>query len=575
MAITTPRTRVASKTDVNPQRMSGSNILCECLLREGVEQVFGYPGGAVLPLYHTLMEYPLRHVLVRHEQGAVFAASGYARATGKVGVCLATSGPGATNMVTGIADALMDSVPIVAITGQVSTPLIGKDAFQEIDTTGITLPITKHNYLVERPEDLPAIIREAFHIAKSGRPGPVLIDVPKDVQQGEANFVWPEHVRIRGYRPTMYGNMRQIRQAAELIAQSKHPVIVAGHGVIIAEAYAELFELAEKAHLPVITTLHGVSSFPESHELSFGLLGMHGSGYANKAVSECDVLIAIGMRFDDRVTGKVSGFAPKAKIVHIDIDPAEIGKNVKVTVPIVGDCRNVLRSLVQEVKPGRHDEWVEQVKQWRSQMPMTAIRDTHNFLPQHVIRDIYDVTKGNALVVSDVGQHQMWAAQLFWYDKPNSFFSSGGMGSMGYCLPASIGVKFGRPEETVWAVVGDGGFQVTMQELGTIVQDNVNVKIAIVNNGFLGMVRQQQQFFYDRSYAASPISGPDFVKLGEAYGIPSIRVTKREESIPAIRKAMETDGPFMIDFVVEVEENVYPMIPPGGTLTDIILEPVE
>jgi acetolactate synthase-1/2/3 large subunit len=572
MAITSPRPGVRTPTKVQPRRLTGSQILCECLLLEGVDLIWGYPGGAVLPLYHTLAEYPLRHILVRHEQGAVFAASGYARATGRVGVCLATSGPGATNMVTGIADAMMDSVPILAITGQVSTAMIGKDAFQEIDTCGITLPITKHNYLVERPEDLPKIIREAFYIAQNGRPGPVLIDVPKDVQQREADFIWPDEVRPRGYRPTLHGNTRQIRQAADLIAQSKQPVIIAGHGVVISKAYDELQELAEKAQIPVITTLHGVSCFPESHELSFGLTGMHGAAYANKSICECDLLISIGMRFDDRVTGKVSGFAPKAKVIHIDIDPAEIGKNVKVTVPIVGDCKKVLASLVQEVKPGRHQEWFKQMQEWRREMPMTEIRDTEKYLPQHVIRDIFEVTKGTSLVVSDVGQHQMWAAQLYWYDKRNSFFSSGGLGAMGYCLPAAMGVKLGRPDETVWAVIGDGGFQVTMQELGTIVQDNIGIKIAIVNNGFLGMVRQWQQFFYDRRYSASPISGPDFVKLGDAYGIPTRRVTCQEESKVAIQEAMDTDGPFMIDFRVEVEENVFPMIPPGGALSDIILD---
>jgi acetolactate synthase-1/2/3 large subunit len=572
MAITTPRTEITAKTDHARRRLTGSQILCESLLREGVDLIWGYPGGAVLPLYHTLPEYPLRHILVRHEQGAVFAASGYARATGKVGVCLATSGPGATNMVTGIADALMDSVPLVAITGQVSTSMIGKDAFQEIDTTGITLPITKHNYLVERAADLPKIVREAFYIARNGRPGPVLIDLPKDVQQNEAEFIWPEEVRVRGYRPTVQGNPRQIRQAAELIAHSKRPLILAGHGVILAKAYDELRTLAEKAEIPVITTLHGVSCFPESHGLSFGMTGMHGAAYANKAICECDILIGVGMRFDDRVTGKVSGFAPKAKVIHIDIEPAEIGKNVKVTVPIVGDCRRVLASLLQEVKENHHAEWLGQMNEWRRTMPMTSIRETDKYLPQHVVRDIYDVTRGNSMVVCDVGQHQMWAAQLFWYDKQNSFFSSGGLGAMGYCLPAAMGVKAARPDENVWAIVGDGGFQVTMQELGTIVQDSIGVKIAIVNNGFLGMVRQWQQFFYERRYSASPITGPDFVKLGEAYGIPSARVTRRQESAAAIRRAMETDGPFLIDFVVEEEENVYPMIPPGGALADIILE---
>jgi acetolactate synthase-1/2/3 large subunit len=572
MAITTPRPTATTPPETTRRRLTGSQILCECLVREGVTVLWGYPGGAILPFYHTLPEYPLRHILVRHEQGAVFAANGYARSTGNVGVCVATSGPGATNMVTGIADALMDSVPLVAITGQVATSLIGKDAFQEIDTTGITLPITKHNYLVERAEDLPRIVREAFYIARNGRPGPVLIDVPKDVQQAEADFVWPEEVRVRGFRPTLQGNHRQIRQAAELLAQSERPVLLAGHGVVISQAYAELRELAEKAQIPVITTLHGVSCFPESHELSFGMTGMHGAAYANKSIVECDLLIGVGMRFDDRVTGRVAGFAPKAKVIHIDIEPAEIGKNVKVTVPIVGDCRNVLASLGREVQPARHEAWLAQLQEWRRQMPMTHIRETERLLPQHVIRDIHEVTKGRALVVSDVGQHQMWAAQHFWYDLPNSFFSSGGLGAMGYCLPASMGVKFGRPEETVWAVIGDGGFQVTLQELATIVQDNLAVKIAIVNNGYLGMVRQWQQFFYDRRYSASPISGPDFVKLAEAYGIPAARVTRKAESVAAIRQAMATDGPFLIDFVVEEEENVYPMIPPGGALSDIILD---
>jgi acetolactate synthase-1/2/3 large subunit len=572
MAITTPRPGHAVKPELTRKRLTGSQILCECLIREGVDLIWGYPGGAVLPLYHTLMEYPLHHILVRHEQGAIFAANGYARSTGRVGVCLSTSGPGATNMVTGIADALLDSVPIVAITGQVSTSLIGRDAFQEIDTTGITLPITKHNYLVERAEDLPRIIREAFYIAQNGRPGPVLIDVPKDVQQAEADFVWPEEVRPRGFRPTMHGNPRQIRQAAELIANAKRPLILAGHGVVIAKAYDELRTIAEKAQIPVITTLHGVSCFPESHELSFGMTGMHGAAYANKAICETDLLIAIGMRFDDRVTGKISGFAPNAKVIHIDIDPAEIGKNVKVTVPIVGDCRNVLASLILEIKEATHPEWFAQMVAWRNEMPMTTIREGNKkLLPQQVIRDIYDVAGHDSIIVSDVGQHQMWAAQHFWYDRKNTFFSSGGLGAMGYSIPAAMGVAKGRPDETVWAVVGDGGFQVTMQELGTIVQDNIPVKIAIVNNGFLGMVRQWQQFFYEHRYSASTISGPDFVKLADAYGIPALRVSKPEESVAAIRKAYETPGPFLIDFLVEEEENVYPMIPPGGALSDIIL----
>ena len=555
------------------RRLTGSRIICECLLREGVETVFGYPGGQVLPLYHALPEYPIRHILVRHEQAAGFAASGYARATGRVGVCMATSGPGATNLVTAIADAMMDSVPIVAITGQVPTPLIGKDAFQEIDTTGITLPITKHNYLVDRTEDLPRIIREAFYIAKSGRPGPVLIDVPRDVQQKETVFEWPEEVRLRGYRPTLHGNARQIRQAAELINSAKCPVIVAGHGVILSRAFAELRELAEKASIPVITTLHGVSSFPESHELSFGLIGMHGGAYANSAVQECDVLIGIGMRFDDRVTGRTTGFAPKAKVIHIDVDPAEIGKNVRVVIPIVGDVKNVLTALNDLIVPGNHEDWLAQIREWRNEVPLTVIRDSDKLLPQYVIRELYNVTGGDAIICTDVGQHQMWAAQHFWYDKPNSFLSSGGLGAMGFGLPAGIGAKVALPEENVWVISGDGSIQMNIQELGTIVQEQVPLKIAIMNNGYLGMVRQWQEFFYDRRYSATPIGHPDFVKLGEAYGIRSMRVTAKDGIAPALREAMDHDGPVLIDFLVEGEENVYPMIPPGGSLSEILIDP--
>jgi len=555
------------------RRLTGSQIICECLLREGVDTVFGYPGGQVLPLYHTLPEYPIRHILTRHEQGAGFAASGYARATGKVGVCMATSGPGATNLVTPIADAIMDSVPIVAITGQVPTPVIGKDAFQEIDTTGITLPITKHNYLVDRVEDLPRVMREAFYIARSGRPGPVLIDIPRDVQQRETVFEWPEEIRLRGYRPTLYGNVRQIRQAAELINSAKRPLIVAGHGVIISRAFAELRELAEKANIPVITTLHGISSFPETHELSFGLIGMHGGAYANNAVQECDVLIGIGMRFDDRVTGKVSGFAPRAKVIHIDVDPAEIGKNVRVMTPIVGDVKNVLAALVREIEVGNHEEWLEQIRDWRRAVPMTVIRDSDKLLPQYVIRELYEVTGGNAIVCADVGQHQMWAAQHFWYDRPNSYLTSGGLGAMGFAVPAGIGAKVALPDENVWVVTGDGSIQMNIQELGTIAQEQIPLKIAIINNGYLGMVRQWQEFFYQRRYSASPISCPDFVRVAEAYGIRAMRVTEKTGIRPAFREAAEHEGPVLLDFLVEEEENVYPMIPPGGSLSDMIVEP--
>ncbi len=556
-----------------PRRLTGSRIICESLIRAGVEVVFGYPGGAVLPLYHAIPEYPqLHHVLVRHEQGAAFAASGYARATGRVGVCLATSGPGATNLVTGIADANLDSVPIVAITGQVATSMIGRDAFQEVDTTGITLPITKHNYLVTRTEDLPRIIKEAFYIAGTGRPGPVLIDIPRDIQQKEAEFNWPEEIRLPGYRPTMYGNIKQIRQAAQLIKEAKRPLIVAGHGVIISQAYDELRELAQNTNIPVITTLHGLSCFPESHELNFGMLGMHGSAYANRAVTECDLLIGVGMRFDDRVTGKVSGFAPNAKVIHIEIDPAEIGKNVKATVPIVGDVKNVLAVLNKEVEPGDHSDWIEQICEWRRQIPMTVVREAEELLPQYVIEKLYKVTGGDAVVIADVGQHQMWVAQLWWFDKRNSFITSGGLGAMGYSLPAAMGAQLGRPDETVWCVIGDGSIQITMQELGTIVQENLPIKIAVINNLYLGMVRQWQEFFYQRRYSSSLIGQPDFVKLADAYGIPALRVKTKEEVEPAIRQAMEHKGPFLIDFLVSPEESVFPMIPPGGALSDIITE---
>jgi acetolactate synthase I/II/III large subunit len=556
-----------------PRRMSGAQILFECLLREGVDTIFGYPGGKVINLYHALPEFPIRHVLVRHEQGAGFAACGYARVTGRVGVCLATSGPGATNLVTPIADAMMDSVPIVAITGQVPTSLVGKDAFQEIDTTGITLPITKHNYLVDRVEDLPRVIREAFYIASTGRPGPVLIDSPQDVQAKEIEFHWPEEVRLAGYRPTVQGNVRQIRQAAELISSAKRPLLIAGHGVVIARAFAELKTLAETADIPVATTLHGISSFPESHDLSFGLLGMHGAAYANKAVQAADLLIAVGMRFDDRVTGALGGFAPKAKIVHIDVDPAEIGKNVHVTTPIVGDVRKVLAALNAEISSATHSDWIEQLRDWRRETPMTAIRETEKLLPQHVIRGLYEATKGNAIICADVGQNQMFAAQHYVYDKPNSYITSGGLGSMGVALPSAIGAQMALPEENVWVVVGDGGIQMNIQELGTIVQERLPIKIALINNSFLGMVRQWQEFFFEKRYSATPIGCPDFVALAEAYGIRAMRVADRAGVGPAIAEAMAHDGPALIEFLVEEEENVYPMIPPGGSLSDIINDP--
>jgi acetolactate synthase-1/2/3 large subunit len=557
-------------------KKTGAQILCESLIKEGVEVIFGFPGGAVLPLYDTLPQYPkIRHILVRHEQCAAHAADGYARATGKAGVCLATSGPGATNLVTGIANAYLDSSPIVAITGQVARPFIGKDAFQEIDITGITLPITKHNYLVLDAKDIAQTVKESFYIAQTGRPGPVLIDIPRDVFQQEADFVYPESVNLPGYKPTLLGHPAQIKRAAEMINAAERPVIIAGRGVIISKAFAEIKELAEKAQIPVVTTLLGIGCFPESHLLSFGWLGMHGMAYANKAVHNADVIVAIGMRFDDRATGVVSSFAPQARMIHIDIDPAEIGKNVRVDVPIVGDAKKILDVLNKQILPREHLDWFNQVDKWREEHPALVIRESEALLPQYVVRQIYEVTKGDAIVVTGVGQNQMWSAQFFFYDKPNSLISSGGLGTMGFEIPGAIGAKVGRPDETVWSVAGDGGFQMTIQELGTIAQENLAVKMAIINNGYLGMVRQWQQLFYGRRYVGTPISGPDFVKIADAYGIPALRVTDKKLVTTAVEKAMDHDGPFLIDFVVEPEENVFPIVPPGAALVQAIEMPSE
>jgi len=555
-------------------KMTGAQILCESLIKEGVEVIFGFPGGAIILLYDTLPQYSqLRHILVRHEQGAAHAADGYARATGKVGVCIATSGPGATNLVTGIANAYLDSVPMVAITAQVPGSSIGKDAFQEVDITGITLPITKHNYLVLDIGSLARVVKEAFHLARSGRPGPILIDIARDVFVAQAEFHYLSKVDLPGYKPTLQGHPAQIKKAAKLINEAQRPLIIAGRGVIISEAYAELNQLAETAQIPVITTLLGIGCFHESHILSFGMLGMHGMAYANMAVDAADAIIAIGMRFDERATGKVSAFAPHASIIHIDIDPAEIGKNVRVDVPIVGDAKLVLDALNKLVISAEHIDWVRQLDDWRKEHPATAIRDSEGLLPQFVIRKIYEVTKGEAIIVTGVGQNQMWAAQHYWYDKPNSLISSGGLGTMGFELPGAIGAKIGCPDNIVWCIAGDGGFQMTIQELATIAQERVAVKIAIINNGYLGMVRQWQDLFYKRRYVATPLTGPDFVKVAEAYGIPGLRVKRKEEVVPAIEQAMEEQGPFLIDFIVEPEENVYPMVMPWATLTKVLEEP--
>ena len=555
-------------------KMTGAQILCEGLVKEGVEVIFGLPGGAVIPLYDTLPQYPqLRHILVRHEQGAAHAADGYARATGKVGICFATSGPGATNLVTGIANAFLDSVPVVAVTGQVASHFIGKDAFQETDITGITLPVTKHNYLILDVNSLAGVVKQAFHLARTGRPGPVLIDIPRDVFLEQTEFNYPDKVDLPGYKPTLQGHPTQIKKAAKAISEAKRPLIIAGRGVAISGAYAELKWLAETAQIPVVTTLLGIGCFPESHVLNYGMVGMHGTAYANLAVEHADLVLAVGMRFDDRVTGKISAFAPHAHIVHIDIDPAEIGKNVGVDVPIVGDVRMVLQEINKLTAANQRIDWLKQLETWRKEHPALEIRDTDGLLPQYVIRQIYEATRGEAIIVTGVGQHQMWAAQHYYYDKPNTLISSGGLGTMGFGLPAAMGAKIGCPDNPVWCIDGDGSFQMTLQELATIVQEQAAVKIAIINNGYLGMVRQWQELFYKRRYVATPISSPDFVKIAEGYGLPGIRVQHKEEVVPAIEQAMAHPGPFLLDFKVEPEENVYPMVPPGAGLTEIIEDP--
>ena len=552
-------------------KMTGAQIILDGFVKEGVEVTFGIQGGKVIPLFDTMPQFPqIHHVLTRHEQGAAHAAEGYARASGKVGVCIATSGPGATNLVTGIADAFLDSVPIVALTGQVNRADIGKDAFQEVDITGITLPITKHNYLVQDAASLPRIVKEAFHLARTGRPGPVLIDVPGDVFTEQVEYHYPQNLDLPSYDPTLSGHPVQIKRAAKLINESKQPVILAGRGVIISRAFDELKELAETAQIPVITTLLGISSIPESHVLCYGMLGMHGMAHANLATDAADTIIAIGMRFDDRATAKVSAFNQHASIIHIDIDPAEIGKNIKVDVPIVGDVKTVLTELNKKIAPGNHVDWIKQIDKWQEEHPGLNIRDTDSILPQYVIRQLYEATKGQAIIVTGVGQHQMWAAQHYTYDYPDSLISSGGLGTMGFGLPASMGAQIGRPDKTVWCIDGDGSFQMTIQELATIQQERLPVKIAILNNGFLGMVRQWQELFFDKRYVATPLSGPDFVKIADAYGIPAVSAKHHDDVAPAIKKAMEEPSAFLIDFHIEPEDNVYPMVRLGGSLVELL-----
>ena len=555
--------------------------MCEALIREGVDTIFGYPGGAIMPFYHALPEYPgLHHVLVRHEQAAGHAAEGYARASGKVGVCVATSGPGATNLVTAIADAMMDSVPLVAITGQVAAQFIGKDAFQETDITGITQPITKHNYLVTSIADVPYVFKEAFHLARSGRPGPVLIDVAKNVQQAQSVPDWPDEVNLPGYKPNYTGNRRQIREAIKQIGAAKKPLILAGRGVQLSGAFNELRTLAERTGIPVITTLLGIGCFPEDHPLALGMPGMHGWVHNNRAIQECDLLINLGSRFDDRVTGKTSGFAPHATIIHVDIDPSEIGKNIRVDVPIVGDLQQVLQALLSELPPRSCQEWVAHIYEMReAHMPRQQYNrpDTTQFMPHDVFAALSEIINRNGAyrVCTDVGQHQMWAAQLIEWLHPHTHITSGGLGTMGFALPAAVGAQMARPDETVWAIAGDGGFQMNIQELATIVQERLPIKIAIINNGYLGMVRQGQELFHDRRYSATPMWSPDFVAVAAAYGIPGRCITRAHDAAEAIEEAYRTPGPMLLEFQVEREVNVYPMVAPGASISEMITQVME
>ena len=556
--------------------LTGAEIVCESLLKEGVDVVFGLPGGAVLPLYGALSTYPaIRHILVRHEQAAAMAADGFSRATGRVGVCLATSGPGATNLVTGIAAAQMDSVPMVAITGQVAKPYIGTDAFQETDVTGVTLPITKHNILVMNVKDVAQAIHDAFYIARSGRPGPVLVDIPRDVLLGEkTQFIWPETDKLPGYRVPSTAPKSQVDAAAALINKSERPIIMAGHGVLISHAYGLMTEMAEKAQIPVITTLLGISSIASDHELNLGMSGMHGMAYANLAIDEADLIIGLGMRFDDRVTGRISAFAPNAKFVHVDIDPSEIEKNIQTDAGVVGDLKAVLKQLLPKVDANVHIDWLRHIEELKAQHPSHIVRKSDELLPQFVLQRLTEVTQGRGIVVTGVGQHQMWAAQHCTFKEPNTFITSGGLGTMGFEVPAALGAQVGRPDTVVWSVCGDGGFQMAMCDIATAVESGADVKFAILNNTNLGMVHQLQDVFFEQDYMASEFSAnPDFVKIAEAYGIRGIRVTKQEEVVDAVQQAMETAGPVIVDFMVKQDEIVFPFIPSGQSVKEMLEEP--
>jgi acetolactate synthase-1/2/3 large subunit len=567
--------------DHRPESLTGAQLICRVLEEEGVSVLFGYPGGAIMPFYHALPEFPaLRHILVRHEQAAAHAADGYARATGRAGVCVATSGPGATNLVTGLATAYMDNSPVVAITGQVPRAMMGKDAFQETDIVGIALPITKWAVVVEDISQLADVLRRAFRIAQVGRPGPVLVDIPKDVQNQRIEYdattprrldalsdVPPASFRRPGVQASRRPGVNALAQAAELIESAERPLLLAGHGIILGRAHAELRRFAEHTGIPVITTLLGISAFPEDHRLHLGMPGMHGEVHVNRAIQHADLLIAVGMRFDDRVTGNTAGFARNARIIHIEIDPTEIGKNVPVDVPIIADAASALAALTALTAARNCDEWQEEIRESK-RPPHESFKG--GITPEGILGAINTASAGRCSIVSDVGQHQMWVAKLFPYRRLNSHFTSGGLGSMGFAVPAAIGVHLARPDEPVWAISGDGGFQMNMQEIATMVQEGLSVKLAIFNNGYLGMVRQWQQFFHGRRYSATPIWSPDYVKLAEAYGIAGWRVEAADQVAGAVEAALRTEGPALVEFVIEQEANVYPMIPPGASLSEFI-----
>jgi len=560
-----------------PTRLTGSEILWATLAGEGVTEVFGYPGGAILPAYDALRKFPIRHVLVRHEQGAAHMADGYARASGKVGVAIATSGPGATNLVTGIATAMLDSVSIVCITGNVSSKVLGTDAFQEVDITGITLPVTKHNFLVNKAEDLAPALRQAFQIARSGRPGPVLVDITKDAQQASALFNFAA-AKPKPYRPHPMLRVEEsgLAEAAELIRNAQRPMILAGHGVIESGAMEQVRALAERAQVPVALTLLGLGGFPASHPLNLGMIGMHGEAWVNHAIQEADLLIACGMRFDDRVIGTPATYALKAKKIHIEVDPAEINKNIKVDVALVGDLREVLEQLLPRISARDGSKWLRTVEESKGAVAVRDIKnlpDSGHLYAAHVMHDLWRITGGNAIVVTDVGQHQMWEAQYFHHEKPRSLITSGGLGTMGFALPAAIGAKTACPEKEVWVIAGDGGFQMTAAELSTIVQENLKINIAVINNGYLGMVRQWQEFFYEKNYEATPLVSPDFVKLADAHGIAGQAVRTRAEVDAAVAEARNHPGPYLLNFLVEKEDSVYPMIPAGSSLHEMIRRP--